>query len=456
MRLAFVDDTKQTGKRAGLGELLGLGSICFADNHVKPFAEDFRAVLDRHSVPPDVEMKWSSDSRSDWFRHFGKQDEVTPIRRELLMCARDHGARVHFVVWDTTAAPDCEGVAPIDKARQFLFERITFMLATLDERALLLFDKPGGDQRTEDQWVRDAKDLTENGTEYVSADRIVGHHHPQVQLADLVVGAVTAAVGGSRYGLALMPLIRPLFHTNSRGTIGAAGLKLFPDSINNLHFWLNEETDLFFADGQTIEATRRMGTGKAARDRRVVWQYSAARERRDNRTLNLQIDRAQQVADGKRPIKKDRFVKFTGDKPGINQARIDQARIVIGLKGYVTNIPAGKLDGAGVVAAYHDLFQVEKSFRMAKTDLRARPIFHHKKDSIEAHLTIVFAALAIARDLQNRTGVSIRRIVRELRPLRDVTINALGHDLTAATPPGPAATEILDALNSRERRPAGH
>jgi hypothetical protein len=47
------------------------------------------------------------------------------------------------------------------------------------------------------------------------------------------------------------------------------------------------------------------GDREAARDRRVVWQYSAARERRDNRTLNLQIGRAQAVADGKRPIKKD-------------------------------------------------------------------------------------------------------------------------------------------------------
>lgn len=162
--------------------------------------------------------------------------------------------------------------------------------------------------------------------------------------------------------------------------------------------------------------------------------------------MNLQIERAQAVADGKRPIKKDRFVKFTGDNPAINQASIDQARIVIGLKGYVTNIPAEKLDGPAVVAAYHDLFQVEKSFQMAKTDLRARPIFHHTRDSIEAHLTIVFAALAIARDLQNRTGVSIRHIVHELKPLRDVTINALGHDLTAATPPSAAATNILEAL----------
>jgi transposase len=48
-----------------------------------------------------------------------------------------------------------------------------------------------------------------------------------------------------------------------------------------------------------------------------------------------------------------------------------------------------------VIDTYHRLFQIEKSFRMSKHDLRARPIYHHKRESIEAHLTIVFAALAI-------------------------------------------------------------
>lgn len=252
MRFAFVDDTRQTGKREGVGKLLGLASVCFADNHVRPFADDFHSVLDAHSVPHEVEMKWSPDSKNDWFRRNGKQDEVTPIRRELLGCARDHGARVHAVVWDTTAAPDCEGVAPLDKALEFLFERITFMLASLDERGQLFIDKPGGNQRTEDRWVRDALHLTEDGTDYVNADRIIGppvpvasQFHPQIQLADMVAGAVTAAVSGSKYGLALLPDIKPLFHTNSKGAIGAAGLKLFPDGLNNLHYWLNDETDLF-------------------------------------------------------------------------------------------------------------------------------------------------------------------------------------------------------------------
>ena len=54
-------------------------------------------------------------------------------------------------------------------------------------------------------------------------------------------------------------------------------------------------------------------------------------------------------------------------------------------------MPAGE-----VLASYHELWQVEPSFRMSKTDLRARPMFHHTQEAIEAHLTIVFAALAVA------------------------------------------------------------
>ncbi|MDM4763919.1 hypothetical protein QT381_12970 [Galbitalea sp. SE-J8] len=68
----------------------------------------------------------------------------------------------------------------------------------------------------------------------------------------------------------------------------------------------------------------------------------------------------------------------------------------------------------------------------------------------------MFAALAIGRDLANRAGVSIRRIVRELKPLRDVMINARGHDLSATTPPGPAAAEILEALKRPDRKSARH
>lgn len=125
---------------------------------------------------------------------------------------------------------------------------------------------------------------------------------------------------------------------------------------------------------------------------------------------------------------------------------VDRARQLLAFKGYVTNLPAEKMPAANVVAAYHDLWQVERSFRMTKSDLKARPVFHRTRAAIEAHLTVVFAALAISRHLQDATGISIKKLVRTLRPLRNVTIEINGHTLTAAPTIGAEAREILDQL----------
>ena len=201
-------------------------------------------------------------------------------------------------------------------------------------------------------------------------------------------------------------------------------------------------------DGETMESKRVMGVQENARERRVVYHYSAKRDRRDNHTLNKQVEKAQKIADGHRPLKKDRFVKLTGTHPAVDQVLVDRARQLAGLKGYVTNIPTTTLTGGEIVAAYHELFQVERSFRMAKTDLRARPMFHHQADSIHAHLTIVFAALAISRHLQEATGLSIRRVIRALRPLRDITISINGQQIIATTPPDDTAQAILTAIDT--------
>ena len=88
------------------------------------------------------------------------------------------------------------------------------------------------------------------------------------------------------------------------------------------------------------------------------------------------------------------------------------------------------------MGAYHQLWQIEKSFRMSKTDLRARPIYHHKRDSIEAHLTIVMRRPRrhpLARAAQ--TGWSIKKLVTSLRRYHTIEIQAGDQiDLTAADP----------------------
>jgi hypothetical protein len=82
-----------------------------------------------------------------------------------------------------------------------------------------------------------------------------------------------------------------------------------------------------------------------------------------------------------------------------------------------------------VIGSYHQLFHIEKSFRMAKSDLQARPIYHRKHDSIEAHLTIVFAA---CRRLLSRSprGDEFHRHCRRPEALRAnlVAQKALGQE----------------------------
>jgi hypothetical protein len=204
-----------------------------------------------------------------------------------------------------------------------------------------------------------------------------------------------------------------------------------------------------FDDGQTIETTRVMGTGKDARTRRVVYHWSFKRYRHDIQAINAMLERAEAVADGKRPMKKDRFVKVTDADRSVDWDLVKRAQSLAGLKGYVTNINADTMDGGHVVAAYHDLYQVERSFRMAKSDLAARPVFHRLRDSIDAHLTVVFAALAVSREAQTRTGLSINKIIKLLRPLRTATIT-LGDQQINIPPRIPdEAQRVLDDLARR-------
>lgn len=143
---------------------------------------------------------------------------------------------------------------------------------------------------------------------------------------------------------------------------------------------------------------------------RAAWQYSHKRATGDLKTLTLQEQRALEIIAGHRPAKKTRFVKTVGQHATLDETSLERTKQLVELKGYVTNITAETMPAAEIIASYHDLWHVEQSFRMSKNDLAARPIFHHRREAIEAHLTIVFTALAIARDLQARTGLSLEKI----------------------------------------------
>lgn len=190
-----------------------------------------------------------------------------------------------------------------------------------------------------------------------------------------------------------------------------------------------------FTDGQIFETTTVLNKKKPDSVRRAVWQYRFARYQRDKRNQTKQIHRAEDIASGRKQQRRAKFLTGGGPKTlGVDYQKAEAERFYFGLKGYVTSTSEKILTGAEVIAAYHSLFEVEASFRMAKSDLRARPIFHHTRESIEAHLTMVFCALAVSRRMQQATGLSLKRILNTLGPLREaiVEINGQRHTIPAA------------------------
>lgn len=249
MQLVFVDDSKQAGKRHGMGKLIALGALAFPEDQLKPFADAFYNAYDRHGVPRDVEMKWSL-GKGSWLTE--NSHLLTPLRTEILQAAVLHGGRVIVVIWDCERVKSAHGKGPEDGVIDFLFERVTMMLEKSDSHNLgiLVFDKPGGGHKQEDEWISGTRDLTSIGTNYVKSTAVVipvltapSHHHPHLQTADLITGCMTNAVAGGKYGLELVPSVLPMLHKNWRGSAGGTGLKLYPDELNNLYHWLLSEKD---------------------------------------------------------------------------------------------------------------------------------------------------------------------------------------------------------------------
>ena len=185
-----------------------------------------------------------------------------------------------------------------------------------------------------------------------------------------------------------------------------------PYEIEEYRRKANEELE----DNQTFEGLQKIN--KNAKERRVVYQYRQKRADKDLRVINDQIKKALLEIKYNKFSKKRKFIKITKMKKEIDEEKIKEARLKAGIKGYVTNLDCKECDAKIVIDAYHNLFEVEKSFRMTKSDLQARPVFHQTRDSIEAHLTVCFAALAISRYIQDKTKISIKKFVQRLKELR--------------------------------------
>ena len=75
-----------------------------------------------------------------------------------------------------------------------------------------------------------------------------------------------------------------------------------------------------------------------------------------------------------------------------------------------------------LIERYKDLWKVEKSFRIAKFDLQARPIYHRRENSIKYHILIVFIALCMAKIIEMEKQESIQKVMDSLKDKWTITL----------------------------------
>jgi transposase len=190
--------------------------------------------------------------------------------------------------------------------------------------------------------------------------------------------------------------------------------------------FINGQSHIIQKDGQT----------------RLIINYSEARAKKDssNRQKGLQ-KLEKQIKAGKLTKANinnkgyNKYLKMEGEiKISIDKTKYRQDANWDGLKGYVTNT---QLTQEEIIENYSHLWKIEKAFRIAKTDLKIRPVYHHLKRRIEAHICIAFVAYKVYKELERqlknlKAGISPEKAIdvastiysiKAIKPLSNEIIN---------------------------------
>ena len=146
---------------------------------------------------------------------------------------------------------------------------------------------------------------------------------------------------------------------------------------------------------------------------RLILTYSSKRSKKDKYTRDKAIEKIQDKLSKnitKSDLKLSYYAKYLDidDKCDIkyklNQNKILNDEKLDGIKGFITNdftiIPNE------IIEHYKNQYDVEKAFRISKTDLKIRPIYHRLETRIKAHILISFVSYAIYKEFERKIKIS--------------------------------------------------
>lgn len=170
-------------------------------------------------------------------------------------------------------------------------------------------------------------------------------------------------------------------------------------------------------------------------DKKLIITYSKDRAKKD------QYNREKGLKRLEKKIKSGKLTKSSINNKGYNKFLVMEGDVTItidldkadqeakwdGLKGYLTNSSLSKKE---ILENYYHLWQIEKAFRVAKNELKIRPIYHYKRERIEAHICLNFTAYKVYKELERR----LRLKNAKLSPERVIEIIQNIYEISAITP----------------------
>lgn len=294
------------------------------------------------------------------------------------------------------------------------------------------------------------------------------HQHPQIYLG-LLVSLGGYAIGYDIFegnifeGKTLLPVLKKIesrFNLSKPIVVADAGL-LSKENIESLR-----KDNYQYIIGARIKNESRsvskqllalkLTDGKHAvlqkdESTRLIISYSDKRAAKDGHNRTRGLARLEKQIKSKRLTKShinnrgyNKYLQLTGEVViAIDYEKFNQDKEWDGLKGYLTN---SDLPPEQVIENYKNLWQIEKAFRISKTDLRIRPIYHRLPKRIEAHICIAFTAYAIYKELERILAIE----KSSLSPLRASAITRTMYQLSITLPQSKHKKEIL--LNMDEEQ----
>ncbi|MCD6364698.1 MAG: IS1634 family transposase [Planctomycetes bacterium] len=199
------------------------------------------------------------------------------------------------------------------------------------------------------------------------------------------------------------------------------------------------------ATGQCVEVDHEQG-------RRLIVAYSDQRARKDAYNRQRGLQRLRKRVQGGRLTKENlnrrgynKFLKLTGEVTvEIDEAKVEESARWDGLKGYLTNTV---LSADDVIENYGQLWHVEKAFRISKTDLRIRPMYHRRRRRIEAHVLVAFVAYAIYKELERRLAEA--RL--PMSPKRAIELCQTMYEMAFTLPNDPQERRVLLKMDPQQQ-----